>query len=132
MAIEPDQTWEILPGLAEINEGPWVFDYSGTYYLMYSGNMAGAKEYAVGYATASSPLGPWTKSASNPILSESDGLSGPGHHSIATGPDGNLYMFYHQKKNYIWNDFERYPAVDRFTIEVDGSLSVEATPFRPF
>ncbi len=128
LVIEADQPWEILPTLAEITEAPWVFEHKGTYYMMYSGNMAGDKNYAIGYATASSPMGPWTKSADSPILSVADGLSGPGHHSIATGPDGNLYMFYHQKLNFLFNDFNRQVAIDRFTINDDGSLSVGATP----
>ena len=39
-----------------------------TYYLIYSANHYESKDYAVGYATASSPKGPWTKYSGNPIL----------------------------------------------------------------
>ena len=35
---------------------------------MYSANHYKGENYAVGYATADSPLGPFTKAANNPIL----------------------------------------------------------------
>ncbi len=36
--------------------------------MMYSANYFGGKNYAVGYATSKMPLGPFTKSSSNPVL----------------------------------------------------------------
>lgn len=49
--------------------------YSGggrvpVYYLTFSASNFENAFYGVGYATASSPLGPWRKSAENPILSQ--------------------------------------------------------------
>ena len=42
-------------------EGSVAFKKGNTYYMMYSANYFGGKNYAVGYATSSSPLGPWKK-----------------------------------------------------------------------
>ena len=46
-----------------------MLKHNGTYYLMYSGSGANGPEYAIGYATSESPLGPFTKFAGNPIAS---------------------------------------------------------------
>ena len=42
--------------------GPSVFKIDSTYYMLYSANNFKSSNYAVGYATSSSPLGPWNKS----------------------------------------------------------------------
>jgi len=36
--------------------------------MMYSANFFGGKNYAVGYATSKSPLGPFIKAGNNPVL----------------------------------------------------------------
>ena len=68
------------------------------YYLTYSANNWETPQYGVGYATASSPLGPFTKSPSNPILSQnaSIGMYSTGHGSFAVSPDSReLYYVHH-------------------------------------
>lgn len=78
----------------DVVEAPEMFKHNGTYYLFYSANGVGV-DYGVGYATASGPLGPFTKSASNPILKKSATAFGPGHNSFAASPDGTeLFMVY--------------------------------------
>lgn len=73
-------------------EGSVAFKKGDTYYMMYSANFFGGKNYAVGYATSKSPLGPFTKAANNPVLQknlENGGtLTGTGHNSITYSPDG--------------------------------------------
>jgi GH43 family beta-xylosidase len=69
-----------------------------TYYLTYSANNWETPQYGVGYATASSPLGPFTKSPTNPILSQdaSIGMYSTGHGSFAVSPDERqLYYVHH-------------------------------------
>ncbi len=79
-----------------IMEGPTVVKYGDTYYLFYSANHFLNKDYAVGYATAKSPMGPWTKYEGNPIISRQIvGENGSGHGDIFTGLDGKLYYVYH-------------------------------------
>ncbi|HVB35376.1 MAG TPA: hypothetical protein VNJ52_13530 [Patescibacteria group bacterium] len=47
---------------------PFAFEWQGTDYLFYNAANAAGEEQ-IGYATASSPTGPWTKYASNPVFS---------------------------------------------------------------
>ena len=42
------------------NEGAFMYKHNGKYYLTYSANLW-AREYAVGYAVADSPLGDFVK-----------------------------------------------------------------------
>jgi GH43 family beta-xylosidase len=68
------------------------------YYLTYSANNWETPQYGVGYATSSSPLGPFKKSPTNPILSQnaSIGMYSTGHGSFAVSPDGRqLYYVHH-------------------------------------
>lgn len=107
---KPEQRWE---GTL-INEGPFVMKHGDTYFMMYSGNGATDTWYAVGYATARSPMGPWTKFDKNPILRRTKEVSGPGHHSVIDSPDGKeMFIVYHthqQPKKPWWN---RQLAIDR-------------------
>jgi hypothetical protein len=90
--LKQSQPWERDP----VVEGPWVLKHKGTYYLMYSGDGYTSPGYGVGYATAPSPYGPWTKWAHNPILQNTSEVHGPGHHSIAPSPDGKeMFIVYH-------------------------------------
>ena len=48
---------------------PYVLQWLGTYYMFY--NASNGTNEQIGFATASSPYGPWTKSASNPVVTMS-------------------------------------------------------------
>lgn len=89
-------TWEFVDGY--VAEGPAVIKHNGTYYLTYSANGYTSKDYAIGYAVSSSPLGQYQKYENNPILSKAvnSGVYGTGHHSFVTTPAGNLVMVYHR------------------------------------
>ena len=67
------------------------------YYLTYSANNWENPFYGVGYATATSPLGPWKKYAGNPILEMDESLPmySTGHGSIAHSPDGSQSYYVH-------------------------------------
>ena len=79
-----------------IAEGPAILKHNGTYYLTYSGSHYSSKDYAVGYATSSSPLGKYEKYKGNPVLSRSTTVNGTGHHSfIRVKNTGELFIVYH-------------------------------------
>ncbi len=59
---------------------------------MFSGTGANSLNYAIGYATASNPLGPFTKYAGNPIVSRNDRAFGPGHGCVIKDGAGNLMV----------------------------------------
>jgi hypothetical protein len=67
------------------------------YYLTYSANNFANASYGVGYATATSPLGPWTKYAGNPVLHQDATLPmySTGHGSLVFSPDGSQAYYVH-------------------------------------
>lgn len=109
-------------------EGSFIFKQGNTYYMMYSANYFGGKNYAVGYATSKSPLGPFTKAANNPVLEkniEKGGVvTGTGHNSVAYSPDGKeMFCVYHARTTTTGD--ERVVFIDRMKILKDGTLVVE-------
>ncbi|MDA9764846.1 MAG: glycoside hydrolase family 43 protein [Opitutales bacterium] len=90
-------TWENTPDFSteEIAEGPTLVKRKGTYYLIYSANHFMSVEYGVGYATAPSPTGPWTRHGGNPILrKEYLGINGTGHGDVFMDGDDMYYVFH--------------------------------------
>ncbi len=84
-----DQDWE-----GHLVEGPWLTEQDGRFYLFYAGNDFSTDEYGIGVAVADDPLGPYRK-PSAPLLRSDAAWSGPGHPSVASGPDGPPQLFYH-------------------------------------
>lgn len=92
------EPWEKTPNYksAPVMEGPTVMKWDGVYYLFYSANHFMNIDYSVGYATASSPLGPWKKHPNSPIIHRSlVGENGSGHGDVFKGLDGKYYYVYH-------------------------------------
>ena len=112
--IEPSASWE-----SNINEAPLVLKHNDTYYLTYSGN-GYLDNYGVGYATAQTPLGPWTKYSGNPILEESGATICPGGQCFVDSPDGcESFIIYHRliHRGVNYRDL----AMDRYSFESNGS-----------
>jgi arabinan endo-1,5-alpha-L-arabinosidase len=79
-------------------EGPSVREHDGTYYCTYSGGSFLGEGYAVAWARADHPLGPWTEPADgdNRLLATVPGhVRGPGHNSIVTTVGGTDMLVYH-------------------------------------
>lgn len=115
-------------------EGSFIFKNGDTYYMMYSANYFGGKNYAVGYATSKSPLGPFTKASNNPVLqknTDKGGLvTGTGHNSVAYSPDGKeMFCVYHARTTATGD--ERVVFIDRMKILRDGTLVVEGPTTTP-
>lgn len=95
--------------------------------MMYSANYFGGKNYAVGYATSDSPLGPFTKTANNPVLqknTEKGGIvTGTGHNSVTVSPDGKAMLcVYHGRTSETGE--KRVVFIDPMEVPDDGSLVV--------
>lgn len=116
--IRPTEEWEMH---GKVTEGPFILKRDKLYYLMYSGSGANGPHYAIGYATAKSPLGPFEKHKANPIARRTDGIWGPGHHCVITGPDNKLWMLYHQKLDDQVN-WKRFVALDPIWFDDKGVL----------
>jgi beta-xylosidase len=107
-------------------EGSVTFKKDSTYYIMYSANHFGGAHYAVGYATAASPLGPYIKAANNPVLQKNTGsggvVTGTGHNSITYSPDGKeMFCVYHGRTAATGE--ERVVFIDRMQVE-NGMITV--------
>jgi beta-xylosidase len=88
---------EDLPWEGKVVEAPTLVERDGSYVLLYSANDYGSEAYAIGYATADSPTGPFTK-AERPLLTTdaSDGrFIGPGGQDVVTAPDGTDRLVFH-------------------------------------
>lgn len=108
-------------------EGSTIFKKNDTYYMMYSANFFGGKNYAVGYATSKSPLGPFDKADNNPVLQknvEQGGLvTGTGHNSITVSPDGEgMLCVYHGRTSKTGS--KRVVFIDPMEVLPNGKLVV--------
>jgi len=83
--LSADRAWE-----SGVIEGPSMTFVDGSWMLIYSGNHWGEPDYAVGYATCASPIGPCTKPADNVVLGSSAFVSGPGGAEFFHPPDGRV------------------------------------------
>jgi len=108
-------------------EGPWVIKRGGIYYLEYSASGTQWKTYAEGYYTATSPLGPYTYAANNPLLRKVEGLvTGTAHGSIVklAGKD-EWWQFY---TIVLGNPpGGRRIGMDKVTFDADGLMSCVVT-----
>ena len=79
-----------------VTEGPSILKHKGIYYLFYTANDFRNPDYAVGYATSNSPLGPWIKYAGNPIMSKKNiGVNGTGHGDFVKDEKNILWYVFH-------------------------------------
>jgi arabinan endo-1,5-alpha-L-arabinosidase len=90
--VKQDQEWE-----GNLVEAPTLVKRDGTYTLLYSSNDYGGEEYKIGYATAESVTGPYTK-GEEPLFTtdDSDGrYVGPGGQDVVVAPDGSDRLAFH-------------------------------------
>ena len=126
--IQATEPWERK--LAALTEAPWMLKHKGLYYLLYSASAADSQEYAIGYAIAKNPVGPFTKYLGNPLINKGDNIFGPGHCSVTQDRAGQLWMVYHQQKNGArgWN---RIICIDPLWFDDQGGLHGKASRGEP-
>ena len=98
LLLKPEQPWEGRSAKTtgrRWNEGSFLIRHEGRYYMTFSANFYAEVDYAVGYATADAPLGPFVKAAENPILEKGGGVTGPGHGCAIETPGGAWFFVYH-------------------------------------
>lgn len=106
-------TWEAAGAPAPTVEDPTAMERNGAYYLLYSGG-SWVRDYGMGYATAPSPTGPFTKSPANPMLGPTaDAVTPGGGDTVVTGPHGGAWMAYHARAGSLSAD--RTLWLDRFS-----------------
>lgn len=108
-------------------EGSYLFKHNDTYYMMYSANFFGGQHYAVGYATADNPMGPFKKAENNPVLQKNTAtggsVTGTGHNMVLTLDNGDMYCVYHGRTTETGN--ARVVFIDKMRITDDGLLVVD-------
>ena len=122
--LQPTELWERQQ--ARITEAPWMLKHKGVYYLLYSAGGADSADYAIGYATAETPIGPFSKNPANPLIGKGGNIFGPGHCSVTKDREGRLWMVYHQQKDggRGWN---RIICIDPLWFDDRGRLHGRAT-----
>lgn len=130
---DPQTEWEsrsVTSG--EVNrrwtEGSFAFEHDDKIYMMYSANYFGGQNYAVGYAVAEHPLGPFTKAANNPVLEKNtaDGgeVTGTGHNMVIRSKENDkIYCVYHGRTSKTGD--ERVVFIDEMMIDEQGVLTVD-------
>ncbi|RDV29373.1 hypothetical protein DXV75_02700 [Alteromonas aestuariivivens] len=122
-------------------EGAYVIKNEDTYYLFYSSWTRG---YEIGYATAKTITGPWTKHPNNPFygaqnqeMAEQRGFkyegdtANPfnqvGHNEVFTGPDGRLWLSAHG----IIEGQSPMLVIDPIWFDADGNLQSDGPTYTP-
>jgi xylan 1,4-beta-xylosidase len=84
-----------------VTEGPTVLRLKNKYYLFYSANDFRNIDYAMGYAVADHPYGPWKKPSTLPVISRANlGKNGTGHGDFIKDKKGEwLYVFHTHRTN---------------------------------
>lgn len=105
-ALAPNADWQIYERQRDMYgtvldwhtlEGPTVVRRAGRYWMTYSGGAWTGPGYAVSWAVADSPLGPWRHApeGSAPLLQTTAELIGPGHNSLTVDPGGRDAIAFH-------------------------------------
>jgi beta-xylosidase len=117
--VRQDQEWE-----GNLVEAPTLVERDGVYTLLYSANDYGGPSYAIGYATAPSVLGPYTK-AEDPLLTTRDAPEyvGPGGQDVVVGPDGEDVLVFHS-----WYGDRTYRAMNVLPLEWQDDVPTVVLP----
>jgi beta-xylosidase len=127
---------EITPPGSAYVEGSFMLKRRGEYYFMWSEGNWGDSTYAVAYARASSPLGPFNHRA---VVLKSDPQigNGAGHHSVLQLPDSDDWLIcYHRRPLGETNGHHRVTCLDRMVFNDKGDiepviLTADGVPARP-
>src|SRR5690606_37463083 len=92
-SIHVSQDWETV--WPRVNEGSFVIQHKGLYYMTYSANSYESQHYGIGFATSKSVEGPWTKYDKNPIFQMPEDLVGVGHSAMFRDKEGKLRIAFH-------------------------------------
>lgn len=108
-------------------EGSYLLKKNSTYYMMYSANHYADENYAIGYATSKSPLGPFKKSDNNPILEKNShkggNVTGTGHNSVLYIENlDKIFCVYHGRTSKTGE--KRVVFIDEMKINKDESITI--------
>lgn len=124
LLLRPEQEWEgrSAPTTGRRwNEGSFILHRDNRYYMLYSANYYLERHYAMGYAVADAPMGPFVKAAENPIAECTNRITGTGHGCLVETPEG-LKAVYHGRTAATGEDRVGFFAP---AAVADGRLSID-------
>ncbi|MBQ8531581.1 MAG: glycoside hydrolase family 43 protein [Parabacteroides sp.] len=103
-------------------EGPFMFKKNGKYYFMWSEGGWTGPNYAVAYAIADSPFGPFNRVAK--ILQQDSTIAtGAGHHSVLHIPNtDDYYIVYHRRPIEEKARDARVTCIDKMIFDENGFI----------
>jgi len=103
-------------------EGPFMFMKDGKYYFMWSEGGWTGPDYAVAYAVASSPFGPFKRIGK--ILQQDPSVAtGAGHHSVLHAPKSDKwYIVYHRRPLGETDRDHRVVCIDEMRFDERGMI----------
>lgn len=112
-------------------EGAWMIEREGRYYLTYSAGGTEHRAYSMGVYVGTSPLGPFTPQAHNPIFRTTAGLvTGTAHGAIVRGPGDRWWVFYTIAAGAA-HGFERRVGMDPVEFGPNGEIRVPRATSTP-
>lgn len=120
----PDANGEIFKSITPEGyvEGPYMFIRNGKYYFMWSEGGWTGPNYAVAYAIADSPMGPF-KRIGEILKQDPDVATGAGHHSVIKYPGKNeYYIVYHRRPLGETNGNHRVTCIDKMEFDEQGHI----------
>ncbi len=112
---------EITPA-PEYVEGSLMFKRNGRYYYMWSEGGWGEPDYAVAYAIADAPTGPF-KRIGTILQQDPEIATSAGHHSLIHAPDDDSwYIVYHRRPLGETSRHHRATAIERMTFDAQGHI----------
>ena len=117
-------------------EGSFMLMKDGRYYFMWSEGGWTGPDYAVAYAVASSPTGPFRR-VGKILQQDPEVATGAGHHSVLHAPGSDAwYIVYHRRPLGETDRNHRVVCIDELRFTPDGSIepvriTVEGVGSRP-
>ncbi|TGJ88510.1 hypothetical protein E0Z10_g258 [Xylaria hypoxylon] len=116
-------------GLTDFREGSFMVYRKGLYHLTYSIDDTRSENYRIGYATATSALGPFTYRGVILQKDVSQGILATGHNSIVNVPGtDDWYIAYHRFGIPDGNGTMRETTIDRMYFDEDTGFIVPVVP----
>ena len=120
----PDANGEIFKSITPEGyvEGPYMFIRNGKYYFMWSEGGWTGPNYAVAYAIADSPMGPFKRI--DVILKQDPAVAtGAGHHSVVKHPEtDDYYIVYHRRPLGETNGNHRVTCIEKMEFDENGHI----------
>ena len=123
-SLKPFEDGEMYKEVTPENyvEGPFMLKRNGKYYFMWSEGGWTGPNYAVAYAIADSPMGPFNR-IGRILQQDPEVAKGAGHHSVIQVPDKDeYYIVYHRRPLDKTGGREGQVCIDKLEFDEEGFI----------